>query len=195
MFADHWWPNIVLFAAGQAASWYYMHTGRTRIGVASAVALWVLADWFLVAKYVFDAAGTDLLLPLASMQVVAAATAGALSFALWRRRWSAAAKQRTPAFAAAITAYMRGDLDEARSRLRRLVRTDPWDAAAWVALGNVAMRAGERWRARRCYRRALGVDTKKQFVDFVRHQSSLPVGLGAAAAPAAAEHAAADAVG
>ncbi|MBL8726991.1 MAG: hypothetical protein JNM25_01080 [Planctomycetes bacterium] len=190
MFADQLWPNLVLFAAGQAAAWYYLHTGRTRIGTAVTVALWVLADWFLVAKYVFRVTGADLVLPLVSLQVVAGATVLALSFAQWRRRRSAVARQRQALFAAGLTAYLRADHGEAEATFRRLVRSDPWDSAAWIALGNVLARAGRPKPARRCYRRALGVDASRQYAELVRHLQGLLVGSGTGAAslrsPAAA---------
>jgi tetratricopeptide (TPR) repeat protein len=173
VFAEQLWPNLVLFAAGQAAAWYYLHTGRTRIGTAATVALWLLADWFLVAKYVFRATGPDLLLPLISLQLVAAATFVALLFAQWRRRRSRTARQRAQLFAAGIAAYLRGAHAEAEATFGRLVRNDPWDTAAWTALGNVMVRTAQPKRARRCYRRALGVDTRKQYAELVRHQLDL----------------------
>lgn len=188
MFADHLWPNLALFAAGQAAAWYYLHTGRTRVGAAATVALWVLLDWFLVAKYVYRLDGGELQLPLGLLQATALGTAFALAFALWRRRWSRAARERALRFAAAMASYLRGDLDAARATLRGLVRTDPWDAAAWVAFGDVLARAGDRKAARRCYRRALGVDTQKVYGEFVRHQQALLEGArtGTTAADAVA---------
>lgn len=173
MFADQLWPNVVLFAAGQVAAWYYLHTGRTRIGTAATVALWVLADWFLVAKYVFRVTAADVRLPLACLQAVAAATVLALVYAQWRRRRSAVTRQRGALFAAGVAAYLRGDHGPAEATFRRLVRNDPWDTAAWVALGNVLARASQAKRARRCYRRALGVDGNHQYRDLVRHQLAL----------------------
>ncbi|MBL9077632.1 MAG: hypothetical protein JNL08_09020 [Planctomycetes bacterium] len=182
MFADQLWPNLLLFAAGQAAAWYYLHTGRTRIGAASTVALWVLVDWWLVAHYVYRASGGDLLLPLGLMQATALLTVAALGFALWRRRWSAAAKARPERFTAGMATYLRGDLPAAELEFRRLVRTDPWDAAAWLALANVLARAGRVGPARRCCRRALGVDTTKAHAELVQHQLAR---LQRTAAPAA----------
>jgi cytochrome c-type biogenesis protein CcmH/NrfG len=164
------WPNLALFAAGQAASWVYMHTGRRWIGITATVLLWVLGDWYLVAKHVYEVEGVPLMLPLLALQVVAVLTVAALLIGQWRRRWSGTARQRTALFTTAIAAYLQGNLAASSATLRRLVRNDPWDAAAWVAFGNVMLRAGKVRRARRCYRRALGVDTGEAFVDFVRHQ-------------------------
>ncbi len=186
MFVEQLWPNLLLFAAGQAAAWFYLHTGRTRLGTAATVALWVLADWFLVAKFVFRATGPDLSLPLLSLQVVAAAAVLALLFAQWRRRRSAVARQRPQMFATGLTSYLRGDLVAAEATFRRLVRTDPWDSGAWLALGNVLAQAARPKPARRCYRRALGVDTGKQYAELVRHQLALLQQSAAMAPPAVA---------
>jgi predicted Zn-dependent protease len=139
----------------------------------------VLADWFLVARYVFRVTGPDLLLPLVSLQVVAASTVLALAFAQWRRRRSAVARQRHELFATGLTAYLRAEHGAAEATFRRLVRTDPWDSAAWIALGNVHARTERETAARRCYRRALGVDAKKQYTELVRHQLALLGGPGA----------------
>lgn len=173
MFAEQLWPNLLLFAAGQVAAWYYLHTGRTRIGTAVTVALWVLADWFLVAKFVFRATGGDLSWPLWLLQATAAGTVLVLLFSLWRRRHSAVAKRRSQLFASGQAAYLTGDQPAAELTFRRLLRNDPWDTAAWVALGNVLVRLQQPKRARRCYRRALGVDTGKQYGELVRHQLQL----------------------
>lgn len=187
MFAEQLWPNLALFAAGQAAAWYYLHTGRTRIGTAVTVALWVLADWFLVARFVFRATGFDLWLPLISLQLVAGGTVLALLLAQWRRRRSATARQRPQLFAAGLAAYLRGELAGAEATFRRLVRSDPWDTAAWVALGNVLLGAARPKPARRCYRRALGVDTHRHYGELVRHKlASLQASAGRDPAPLAA---------
>lgn len=178
-------PNLLLFATGQAAAWYYLRTGRWWVGVAASAALWVLADWLFLAKYAFAATGTDLMVPLVALQAVAAGIVLVLAWALWRRRWSATARQRPQIFGDGVAAYLRGDHAAARQTLRRLVRTDPWDTAAWVALGNVELRDGNPARAKRCYRRAVGVDTKALYGDLIAHQlqsmqtSSAPRGEGA----------------
>lgn len=162
--------QLVLFTAGQAAAWYYLRTGRWWVGVCASGAMWVLADWFFVAKHVFGASGSDLTLPLVALQSTAILTIVGLLFALWRRRWSATAKSRPQLFGQGLAAHLRGDHEAARQIFRRLARNDPWDAAAWVAWGNVESRTGTTSRARRCYRRALGVDTRVQYTDLIQHQ-------------------------
>jgi tetratricopeptide (TPR) repeat protein len=134
--------------------------------------LWGFADWALVAKFVYAAAGQELALPLYAMQGTAVAVAGWLAFALWRRRFSAVAKARPQHFRAGLTAYLRSDLDGAGRVFRRLLRCNPWDAAAWLALGNVERRAGRAGAARRCYRRARAVDRAADYQDLARQQEA-----------------------
>jgi tetratricopeptide (TPR) repeat protein len=163
-------PNLVLFACGQAAACIYLRTGRFGLGVGSTVSLWVLADWALVGKLVYGETGERFLVPLVGMQAVAVATIVALAFGLWRARWSATSKQRPALFAAGLEQYLRDDLDAAEKTFRRLVRADPWDAAAWVTLGNVLRGKGRTSAARRCYRRARCVDKNRQYADFITMQ-------------------------
>lgn len=180
---DHPFAILLLFFGGQAAAWYYLRSGRIWIGLAASVSLWVLADWYCVAKYLYGLSGRDLVLPLVLLQAVAAATVVVLLTGLWRRRWSATARQRPQLFGQGLAAYLRGELDLARRTFRRLVRSDPWDAAAWVALGNVETRRHRPGPARRCYRRGRSVDRTGQFADFVAER--LRPGPGARPAPAA----------
>jgi len=170
VFPDAFLPNLALFLLGQAAAWFYLRTGRFWIGALATAALWVLADWAIVARFVFAADGTDLLVPLGGMQVVAIAVVALLAVALWRRRWSKTAKARSVRFAEGVFAYLREDLPVARSVFRGLVACNPWDAAAWVALGNVERRLARPGKAAACYRRALGVDRAREYHNFVKQQ-------------------------
>ncbi len=163
-------PNLLLFAIGQAAAWFYLRSGRFLLGVAATVALWVLADWVLVAKYLFGRTDAQLQLPLGLLQAVALATAAGLAFGQWRRRWSKTSQQRPQLFAAGLAAYLRADYAVAQQTLRRLVRNDPWDAAAWAALADVLWRSGQPGRARAAFRRAQRVDLHGEYADFVGHQ-------------------------
>lgn len=192
MFADQFLPNLSIFVLGQAAAWYYLRTGRFWIGAVSTAALWVLADLLLVARFVFDASSQDLALPLFLLQAVALGTLAALLLALWRRRWSATARARPQLFAAAMQQYLRCDHVAAASTFRRLTRADPWDVAAWTALGNVLAKSAQPQRARRCYRRAAQVDTGRRFADLLQHQQQrLLRDAGPRARPAAVEEPAA----
>lgn len=168
MFAASLLPNLLVFACGQAAAWYYLRTGRFVLGFASTVALWVLLDWWLVARFVLAVDVIALRWPAFGLQAVALATIVVLLFGLWRRRWSAVAMARTAHFGAGMTQFLRSDYAAARTTFTRLVRSDPWDAAAWIALGDVLDRSGEARRARRCWRRAAAVDTQRAFADLLQ---------------------------
>jgi hypothetical protein len=161
-------PNLLVFVVGQAAAWYYLRTGRYWSGVLSTSALWVLLDWWLIARFVHGADPVTMRWPALSLQAVALAVAGALAFGLWRRRWSRAARQRQASFGAGMVQMLRGEHAAARTTFTRLVRVDPWDAAAWIALGDAHGGAGEAGRAQRCYRRASSVDTQRAFADLLQ---------------------------
>jgi predicted Zn-dependent protease len=160
-------PNLLAFVVGMAAALYYLRSGRVWAGAAATLLLWVLLDWWLVARYVWAADNVELMRPATLLQCVAAATAGALAWQLWRRRWSAVARARTTHFGDGLTAYLRSDYDAARAAFTRLVRSNPWDAAAWIALGDVWGRCGKVAKARRCYGRARAVDTQHAFADLL----------------------------
>jgi tetratricopeptide (TPR) repeat protein len=168
VFAALFLPMLLTFALGQAAAWYYLHSGRYWPGTAATVLLWVLIDWWLVARYVFAVEAVELQLPAAALQAIAVATVGALAFGLWRRRYSAVARARGTHFGAGMTQFLRSDYDAARATFARLVQCNPWDAAAWIALGDVFDRTGQHRRAHRCYRRAGSVDTQRAFHDLLQ---------------------------
>ncbi len=170
MFAANLLPILLAFAVGQAAAWYYLRSGRWRIGLAATVLLWAALDWWLVARYVLADDPVALRAPAAALQAVAVATAAALLAGLWRRRHSATARARTAHFARGLAHYLRSEYQPARATFTRLVRTDPWDAAAWIALGDVLARTGQSRRARRCYRRASAVDTTRAWSDLLQRR-------------------------
>lgn len=172
MFPETLLPNLVVLLGGLSASWCYLRTGRFWIGAGTMGLLLALADWALVARAVYAIEGATFRVPLHGMQGVAVATAAALLWGRWRRRWSAAAQQRPARFAAALQGYLRGELEVAERAFRDLVRTDPWDAAAWAALGNVARARGRLRRARACWRRARAVDRHGEYADFLALQEA-----------------------
>lgn len=173
VFPDTFLPNLALFVLGQAAAWFYLRTGRFWVGAIATAALWGFADWAVVARFVFAAEGADYLIPLGAMQWVAIGLCGLLAVALWRRRWSKTGKARDARFGEGLYAYLREDLPLAQRLFRSLVACNPWDTAAWVALGNVERRLGRPRQAAACYRRALGVDRSHDYEDFVRQQQRL----------------------
>jgi tetratricopeptide (TPR) repeat protein len=160
--------QLLILAIGQGAAVYYLRTGRFWVGCLSTAALWAAFDWWLLQRYVL-ATGADALWPPAStLQAVALATVLALAFGLWRRRFSAVARARAAHFGDGMASFLRGDHDAARATFGRLVAADPWDAAAWVALGDVWQGCGQFARARRCWRRAAAVDTRGVYEDLLR---------------------------
>lgn len=177
MFGSHLLTNLIVFLGGQAAAWFCLRTGRFLWGAIGTTALWLLLDAWLLTRYVFD--GPDGLRTgaLWGLQAVAVFLVVSLAIARWRRRWSAAAKQRTPRFAAGMASYLRSDYPAALAGFRQLVRTDPWDAAAWIALGDALRHSGQAGPARRCYRRAAAVDVRRQYRDLLDHlRSERPAG-------------------
>jgi len=171
---DAFLPNLVVFAVGQATAWFHLRTGRWLAGGLLSAVVWILADWALVAKHAFDAKGVHLWLPLLAMQGTALGAGLWLGARWWWRRRSPTGRQRPELFRDGLAAYLRGDLEAAAATFRRLVRNDPWDAAAWIAAGNVARRAGRLTQAKRCWWRGLGVDRDRVFPEFVAHLRSLP---------------------
>lgn len=176
MFAALVLPNLLAFAVGQFAAFGYLRTGRFWLGLGTSCALWLMLDWWLVAKFVYDVGEPALRLPAGGLQGIAAWTAVAFLAARWRRRWSAGARLRRERFAIGLASYLRSDYPTAGAMYTRLVRTDPWDAAAWIALGDVHRRSGRSRRAGRCYRRAAAVDVAGDFADLVRLRRWPPAG-------------------
>lgn len=159
--------DLLLFLAGQGAAAYCLRTGRPWLGFVGTAALWVALDAWLVTHFVLVEHIAIAQGSLWAMRGVAAALASWLAFALWRRRWSAAARQRGARFAQGTAQFLRDDLSAAEGTFRRLVGVDPWDAMAWIWLGDVRRAAGDDRRARRCYRRAASVDRARACADLL----------------------------
>lgn len=168
MYVAAFLPNLIAFACGQTAAWHYLRTGRSWVGSLLTLGVWSLLDAWLLARYVFAAEPATLGGLAFGLQGLAVATVAWLAFTLWRRRWSAAARARPARYRGALDAYLRGEWTVARTGYRALVRTDPWDAAAWMGLGDTLARTGDGKGAKRCYRRAAGVDVGKQFADLLQ---------------------------
>jgi hypothetical protein len=161
--------NLFAFLVGQIAALSYLRSGRTWLGLTGIVASWLLLDGWLVARFIYAASPDELRLLAASLQLVSALLVGSLAWALWRRRWSTAAGKRTERFAVGMAQYLRSEYPAARATFTGLVRTDPWDTAAWIALGDVLAHSGQGKRARGCYRRARAVDVQRAFSDVLQY--------------------------
>lgn len=168
MYVTAFLPNLIAFACGQTAAWHYLRTGRSWVGSLLTLGVWSLLDAWLLARYVFAAEPAVLRALAFGLQGLAFAAVAWLLFALWRRRWSAAARARPERYRLALDAFLRGEWAAAQAGYRALVRTDPWDAAAWMGLGDTLARAGDGKAATRCYRRAAGVDVGRHFADLLQ---------------------------
>ncbi len=162
--------NLLLFAAGQLAAWYYLRTGRVVVGFVATALLWLLLDGWLVSRYVFRVDGPPWSWLLVAFHATAVAVVAMLLLGLWRKRWSATARNRPSLFAAALELHLCGDYAAAARAFRRLVRNDPWDAAARLGLGNAERRLGRLDAARRAYRSALRVDIEGRYRELARMQ-------------------------
>lgn len=183
MFPDALLPNVLLFAAGQAAAWAWLRTGFVGRGVAVMVAIWLLADWALVARFVFADAGGSFVLALSLLQLLCAVEAAWLLLLVLRRRFGRLRRQRRQLFAAAFAHHLRGEPAPARALLQRLLRHDPWDVPSRILLALVLSRLGRRQQARRLLRRARGLDRGGSYRDLVVDRLAL---LQAAPPPARA---------
>ena len=171
MFVDAVWVNLAIFAVGQLFAWRYAHSGRFWVGACVTILLWTSLDWWLVGRYLLSYAPGQLALPLGALQITAAVTAAAYSWARVRRLRGR--RQRAPGHRAALARLLRGDLEGAIAAYRGLVWSDGWDASAWVGLGDAYRRSGERGKAARSYRRAGAVDVSGQLADLLGHRRLL----------------------
>jgi len=180
VFVDAVVGNLLVFAFGQAFAWLYLRTGRFWVGTAATTLLWVAIDWWLVGRYLLDAAPSQQALPVLLLQATAAVTSIAYLWAVVRRRRAATA--RAERFGAGVRQLLTGAYEPAQATFEQLCWSDPWDVSAWLARGDVLRRRGDARRAGRCYARARAVDVRKRFDDLLRHREGL---LRAASAPKA----------
>jgi len=93
---------------------------------------------------------------------------------LWARlRKRLAARVRTIRFRQGTAELLQGKLHAAESTFRQLVWSNQWDVSAWISRGDALRRLGILAKARRCYRRAAGVDANGQFADLLAHRVKL----------------------
>lgn len=163
--------NVLVFAVGQAFAWLFLRSGRFWLGAGATVALWTFIDWWLVTRFVLATPVEGQQMPLLSLQVTALLTTAAYLWARLRKRL--AAPKRADRFREGLQQLLSGKLAAADITFRQLAWVDPWDPSAWIARGDACRRQGAAGRARRCYRRAGGVDVKKQFTDLLSHRLKL----------------------
>lgn len=199
MLQDLFWPNLAVFGLGQAAAWFQVRTGRVLRGTVSMVALLVLADLVLVARFAY---GEQALagIALTAMQVWAIGETALLVFARWRRARPAALERRRRDYRLAIVSELRGADAEALPLLAKLAREDPWDVEVAIALAGTQRRLGNRTAARRQLRRARRLDRSARFADILfledlRLRRAAPVTASTVAPVARARKAQSAAVG
>lgn len=170
MFLDALLPNLVVFAAGQAAAFGWLRTGFMARGVLVMVLIWCLADWALLARFVFDDAPGTSALALALMQLVCIAESAWFLVVRARRRFGATRPRREELFAGALAHYLQGETGPCGKILRRLVRFDPWDLSSRVLLALAEAAAGRHARARRMLRRAKALDVERRLSDLIEEK-------------------------
>lgn len=180
MFVDAVVGNLLVMAVGQAFAWLYLRTGRFWVGTVATMLLWVAADWWLVGRYLLDAAPSAQRVPVLLLQATALATTAGFLWAMARRRRGA--RLREQRHRDGTQQLLSGAHEPAQQTYRALCWADPWDAAAWIGRGDALRRGGDARAARRCYARARAVDVRRVFPDLVAHRLQL---LDAAAARAA----------
>ncbi|MFK7738870.1 MAG: hypothetical protein AB8H80_01005 [Planctomycetota bacterium] len=171
MFVDAVVANVVLFLVGQVFAWLYLRSGRFAVGAAAMISLWVCIDWWLVQRYLLGGEPSKQVLPLLLLQLTVVLVAGAYLWACVRRRRGAA--ERTERYRAVTRHMLAGELKQAAVDYRALCWTDPWDASAWLGLGDALRRSDDLQGSARAYARAAGVDVDKQFADLLAHRRSL----------------------
>lgn len=186
MFPDQFLPNAAIAAVGFATAFYWLRSGMVPRGIALLVVLAVSADIALVARFVYSERGAWFHTGLWTLQSVALVTGSWLLLALVRRRWSADARRREELFAAGFQHYLRDEFASARDLFARILRADPWDVPAAVALANVSWRQGRPRRARTLLRRARQIDRAGIYRDFIGEQLRR-IAVAGAASPTAAQ--------
>lgn len=171
MLVDVLWANLAVFAVGQLIAVGYLRTGRFWLGMAATVALWATLDWWLVGRFVFAFDLSAQRLPVLGLQVTTLLVTVSWTWARLRRR--AGRTARTERYRSGMQQLLTGDAAAAAQTFRTLTWTDPWDAAAWVGLGDALRRTGAARGARRAYRRAEAVDVGGALADLLGHRRAM----------------------
>jgi tetratricopeptide (TPR) repeat protein len=167
MFEESFLFNLAVFAAGQLVAYLYLRTGRPQRGLTLMVGCWILADVVLLEKFAFQR--TDLLFSgaLLALQCWSLLEVAVYTYGRWHRRRRKTREQRAKGFRSGYDSYLRDDLPAAIAAFRRLVRLDPWDLQARLALGTALARAGQQRRARAAFRAARSLDVRGEYRDAI----------------------------
>lgn len=167
MFKDSFLANLLILLVAQLVAYGYLRTGLLRRGVLLMVGTWVMADVALLARFAFAYTGPWYLAALLLMQLHAVLEAFLYASGRVRRRFGATTRRRKDLYFRAFRHYLRNELDQAQTILRRLVRWDPWDLESTLALATVLSRKGRHRRARGLLRQARGLDRQRRFRDVI----------------------------
>lgn len=170
MFADAFLPNLLVFVLGQIAAWGYVRTGLVVRGALAMVVCWAAADFALVARFAYSETGTPYRAALLVMQVWSLVEFVFFVTGRWMRRSPARRAERARLLREAGIHWLRDEADAARPIYTRLVRRDPWDAAAALGLATLHVENGDSRKARTWLHRVRAVDTEKAFADVVEHE-------------------------
>ena len=170
MFADAFWPNFAIFALGQVVAFLYLFTGRVGRGGCLMLAVLLLADVALVARFAYDAE-TVTVAALALMQAYVFIELVLFAFGRWYRRRPGVLLRRRAEYQAGLVAELQGDDASAATVFKRLCRRDPWDAEVTLALATVERRLGNFGKARRLLRKARSLDRAGKLGDLIYLES------------------------
>lgn len=170
MFLDVLLPNLLIFAAGLTAAFGWLRTGFVRRGVLVMVAIWTLADWALITRFVFGEPAGSFPWALLLLQLVCIGEGAWFLMSRLRRRYGKLRPQRRALFGEALQHYLRDELGPAEALSRRLLRHDPWDVASTILLANVRAKQGLPGPSRRLLARARALDQRGEYRDLVHEQ-------------------------
>ncbi|MCA8955968.1 MAG: hypothetical protein KDC87_07835 [Planctomycetes bacterium] len=181
MFAESVLFNLVLFTAGQVVAYLSLRTGRRVRGLALLMGAWVLADIALLQRFAFGRADWVFYTALLAWQLWSLFELIAFITARIRRSRPSTLLRREALYRAGFTHYLRDELPEAIANFRQILRRDPWDVPAALALGTASARAGDLSGARTWLRTARALDVDGEFTDAIGDEISRL--LGAASNP------------
>lgn len=166
MFADAFWPNFAFFTLGQVVACLYLATGRLVRGGCLMLAVLLLADVALVARfgYANEPVAVAALMLLQAYAVVEAALYG---YGRWYRRRPAVLQRRRAEYRQALIADLRGDDQQAATLLRALCKRDPWDVESTLGLAVAQRRLGNVRGAGALLRRARRLDRAGRATDLI----------------------------
>lgn len=167
MFADAFWPNLVIFVLGQVAAWGYLRTGLVRRGLCLMIGAWILADLALLARFAYEGQETLYRSALMVMQAYSLCEFALFVYGRWRRRSRGLRAQREQLFREAFLHYLRDERELAERRYRKILRRDHWDVDATLGLATTLARSGKDRRARSLFRAARSLDRDGRYAQVI----------------------------